>query len=231
MVIDYTKEMTKNVFEALQSRYTCREFKSVPIPQKTIETMLEAANRTPSTANTQPWEVYVASGSILNRLRERFREHAERKVAPNPFFPFPQEWPPDLDQRRKEVQILQMERAGVHPGDTTEEPAHRARQHGFFNAPAVVYLCMDQDLGPWSVFDLGAFSQSLMLAAQNLDVDTAPALMLVDYPDAIREELRIPQNLAIVIGIAMGYGTERSRPGKWPSPRRRLYQFTKWFGF
>jgi nitroreductase len=90
---------------------------------------------------------------------------------------------------------------------------------------------MENVLGCWSIFDLGGFSQSLMLAAKAMGVDTAPALMLAGYPDLIREELDIPAHLAVVFGIAMGYGTDKSRPGEFASPRRQVDQFVKWKGF
>ena len=99
---------------------------------------------------------------------------------------------------------------------TTEDPAfhrdfHMANRR-FFDAPCAVYLCMDQTLGTWSMFDLGAMCQSICLAAQDHGVESAIAINLVVYPDVLRDELLIPRDLLIVIGIALGYA-DPSRPG------------------
>jgi nitroreductase len=231
MAIDLKKEPTLDVFEALQTRYTCREFKPDPLSRGKVQSILEAANRAPSTANTQPWEIFAATGEPLDRLREAFMENFQKNMPPGPDLPLSHQWPKELEERRREIMALQQKRAGFHTADTTDSRQHSIHNFEFFKAPAVIYLCMDKTLGFWSIFDLGLFSQSLMLAAKAKGVDTAPAIMLVSYPDLIRDELEIPRRLSIVFGIAMGYGTEKSRPEPFPSPRRGLDQFVRWKGF
>ena len=92
----------------------------------------------------------------------------------------------------------------------------------FFQAPVVAYICMDRTLTPWSVFDLGLFSQSLMLAARNFGLGSAPAVTLVAHPDLIRKELKIPDELSIIIGIALGYADTEHPQNQFRSPRRPL---------
>ena len=53
--------------------------------------------------------------------------------------------------------------------------------------------------------DIGSLTQSIMLAAQQYGVSSAIAFMFASYPDLVRAELDIPDNLAILIGIALGY--------------------------
>ncbi len=57
-----------DVVDALNTRFTARAFKPDPIDRRILERIMEAALRSPSWANTQPWEVYVAGGEVLNRL-------------------------------------------------------------------------------------------------------------------------------------------------------------------
>lgn len=54
-----------NVIDAINQRFACRAFKPDPVDKATILKILEAATHSPSWANTQPWEVYVAAGPIL----------------------------------------------------------------------------------------------------------------------------------------------------------------------
>jgi nitroreductase len=63
-------------------------------------------------------------------------------------------------------------------------------------------------------------SQSIMLAAQDHGVDSAIAVNLVCYPDVIRDELGIPEELLIVIGVALGYADDSDLSDCFRSPRR-----------
>ena len=94
----------------------------------------------------------------------------------------------------------------------------------FFKAPVVVYLCMNRNLTPWSIFDLGLLAQSIMLAAQEHGVGSAPAVTLVAHPELIRAELKIPDDLSIIIGIALGYADGAHPQNKYRSPRRTIHE-------
>jgi len=43
----------------------------------------------------------------------------------------------------------------------------------FFGAPTVVFLCLHRNFSSWSIFDMGLLAQSIMLAAQEYQVDSA----------------------------------------------------------
>lgn len=77
-----------------------------------------------------------------------------------------------------------------------------------FNSTAVAYLTMPKGAPMWSVYDLGAFSMSLMLAASAKDIDSIPAYELIKYPEVLRENLPIPDNEDIIAGIALGYASD-----------------------
>ena len=47
-----------NVSEALEIRRSCRAFKQEPVDKGTIFDILSVALRTPSWANSQPWEIF-----------------------------------------------------------------------------------------------------------------------------------------------------------------------------
>jgi hypothetical protein len=82
-----------------------------------------------------------------------------------------------------------------------------ALNQNMFNAPAVIYVCIDKALSEWSLYDIGAYSQTFMLAALEQGLSTIPAITLTLYSDAfiVRRELKILNNLKITIGIAVGY--------------------------
>jgi len=73
-----------NIIDAVKSRFTCRAFTSEPVDNETILTIIEAALRTPSWGNTQPWEIFVASGQSADRLRKAYFERFSNDVPLNP---------------------------------------------------------------------------------------------------------------------------------------------------
>ena len=188
------------------------------------------ALHTPSWANTQPWEIYVAAGQVLKNIRVTSLERTNAKAPSDPDVPFPAAWPASCRERTKE---LTAGRAAVRAVGTEDPASHHdflMANRGFFGAPCVVYLCMDRMLGPWSMFDLGAICHSITLAAQHHGVDSAIAINLVTYPDLLRAALDIPDNLLIVIGIALGYADPNDPEDSFRSTRRSLDETVTFVG-
>lgn len=220
-----------DVIEALQARHSTRAYKPQAVDRETITKILEAANRSPSWANTQPWEFFVATGEPLERLRQRFLENFRKGVAPNPDIPFPQSWPEAHKKRTQEMGAERFATLGIARDDEEARRKLTENNFRFFGAPVIIYACMDRNLSSWSLYDMGLVSQSLMLAAQHYGLNTIPAIMMAVYPDIIREELKIPEELAIVIGIALGYGDPDSIQNKYITKRRSLEEFVRFIGF
>ena len=213
-----------DVVEALNSRFTARAFKSDPIDRSTLEKVLEAALRAPSWANTQPWEIYVAGGEALSRLRQAYVANLRNCVARNPDLTAPKQWPPALLMRMENLKSERMATIERVCLDKSKLKELSEMNYHFFHAPVVAYICMDKTLTPWSIFDLGLFSQSLMLAARHFGLDSAPAVTLAAHPDLIRRELNIPDDLSIIIGIALGYADAEQPQNKFRSPRRSVQE-------
>jgi len=212
------REFLMNVTDALVSRYTARAFLPEPVDRETVTAILEAATRAPSWANTQPWEIFVASGECLERLRRAHAERIEAGVERAPDVAAPREWPAAHQARIAELRALRTRLTG----------AASAPQGGFFGAPVVVFLCMDRGLTQWSMFDLGALSQSVMLAGREHGLDSAVAFNFAAYPDLVRAELEIPDELALVIGIALGHADPQSPQNVARSTRRPLAEVVRW---
>ena len=82
-------------------------------------------------------------------------------------------------------------------------------QRDLFNAAAVAYLTIPRDSSLWSVFDLGAFSQTLMYSAVSRGIGTMSAYETVKYPDIVRKWMEIPDEESVAMGIALGYADDR----------------------
>ena len=219
-----------NVTEALESRYTCRAYKAEALSRQTLEEIIKAALHTPSWANSQPWEVFVAAGDVLDSLRESCLERFRSGAAPAPDLARPEKWPPAIDERIHALGAARFESLGIERNDKAARRAMQENNNRFFGAPAVAYLCMDRTLSAWSIHDLGMLAQSIMLAAAERGVASAIAYNLVIYPDLVRAALEIPEELFVIIGIALGYEDAESNQNRFRSQRRSLEDTVRFRG-
>lgn len=209
-----------DIIEAIEKRRSIRGYKPRPVSKEVVLEILAAANWSPSWADTQPWEVFVAGGDALVRIRERFLARFDEGVAMANDVPRPQDWPPGPKQRMLDFVEDRCAVLGVVPGDEAARAASMRRNFEFFDAPVVAFLCLHRELTPWSYFDMGLYAQSLMLAAMQHGVGSVIAVNFAAYPDIIHEELEVPDEYVVLIGIALGYEDPDDTANKCRSIRR-----------
>jgi nitroreductase len=197
-----------------------RAFKNQPVEREKLRAILEASLKTPSWANSQPWQIVVAEGAALERVRAGYAKCYADGVPASPEVARPDKWPEACKERQRGLYPAMLRDCGDAAGQ------FGALNQRMFDAPCVIFLCMDTMLGHWSLYDLGAFSQSVMLAAVEEGLDTIPAITLVNYPEVLRRELKIPENTKIAIGIAIGYVDEDNAINNFRSDRTPLDDIT-----
>ena len=190
------------VTEAMNKRSSIRAFKPDKIDRALLTEIFELAARTPSWGNTQPWEVFVADGEALNKIREAYANNYESKIAGGPEVARPPDWPEEAKRRQGGI------RAGMTPEVQESFSQFAKLNQAMFYAPAVVFLCMDKELTNWSMYDIGAYSQSVMLLATERGLSTIPAITSVTYPEILHRELNIPDSYYVLIGIPIGYADD-----------------------
>ncbi len=204
-----------DVSEALQIRKSCRAFKPDAVDRDTLLSILNDARCAPSGANTQPWEIYIAGGDPLKEIHQAYLANIKNHVPERCDISRPKGFPKAAGARIKELM------AGMALVTENTAKLFAELNRDFFHAPAVIYLCMDKGFDTsWSMFDLGAVSQSIMLAATERGLATMPALELALYPEVLRGKLGIPDNLSVVFGIAIGYEDTQHPINKFKSARR-----------
>ncbi len=112
---------------------------------------------------------------------------------------------PDLSAAQEHGQSAAAGAAAGRPAHPAPMALTNAR---LFNAGTVIYLALQQKMNQWNLLDLGAFEQTLALAAKNRGYDTMIAYELVRYPEEVRPVLGIPDNEVLVIGMAVGHATD-----------------------
>ncbi len=218
------------LYESIEHRRSFRSFIPKPVDKRTLTKVLEAANRSPSYMNTQPWEVFVVAGEKKDNLAKRLLEEALSGTPPQPDLPFPKEWPDHIDKRSKEHRLRRLEASGIDPNEGEKVRQGFLRNFEFYDAPCVLFLGMERSLTHWSIFDLGLFTTSVLLAAQAEGLGCCTQALSMSYPDLIRNELGIPPTISLILAICMGYPDLKAEINQYRSTRRDLSEFVKWFG-
>ena len=216
------------LLEGIETRRSLRAFKSTPITKEVLERILRAAGKSPSYTNTQPWEVAVISGKKKEELSRILCDLVKSDITPNPDLPSPKNWPPELDRRAKEHGMRRFQAIGIAREDERQRRELRLSNFKFYGGPCVLFLFMDSTLGSWSIFDMGLFAQTLILAAHSFGVGSCLQASLASYPDAVRQFLGIPGTKQLVLGISLGYPDLEARINTYQSSRVGLDDFVQW---
>ena len=99
----------------------------------------------------------------------------------------------------------------------------------FYGAPCALFLFMDSTLTSWSIFDMGLFTQSILLATHSFGIGSCVQAMLAIYPDAVREFLGIPKTKQLILGISIGYPNLEARINSYQSERVSPDDFVQWY--
>ena len=214
--------------EVINKRKSIRAFLPQEVDKEIIKEIMEASNKTPSWGNSQPWVVYVAIGRTLENIKKRHAEYVDKGIKDYSDIPAAGYdcWPPHIQKNIIEWKEHRMVEMKITDEDTFFSQLYEQNKK-LFNAPAIIYLCMDKMLSDWSLYDIGAFSMSVQLAAVEFGLQTISAYLLVGYPDILREEMGIPENTKIIFGLGLGY-QDKEHPFNQPSTSRKpLDEFLK----
>lgn len=199
-----------DAIECIQSRRSIRKFTTDSVPQEDLKELIEIAQWSPSYKNTQPWELAVISGAKKEALSKVLVELLEKNATPTPDLAAPLSWP-DAEQER--IDYLMNKRKELTGLDlTAPEMVVKAKKanFNFYYAPHAIYLFQDASLSEWSIFDMGLFAQSLMLAANAKGLATVPQAFATDYAKEVKECLGIPASKRLILGLSVGYPDMKS---------------------
>ena len=218
--------------DLFSKRKSIRAFTDKPVPRNVLEAILSDAAQAPSWANTQPWEVVVAQGARLKSLGDALCVHLADHDPQNPDLPMPSHsWPAPFNKRITSLGKALFERVNIRQDDKEARMAHYERMYRCFGAPHLVMFLLDEKLTlPYPLHDIGAYVQTMCLAAEARDIGTCILAAMARYPDTVRKILDITSNKKVILGVALGYKDKRSPYNTFKSTREPLDVFVKWIG-
>jgi nitroreductase len=219
------RKINMDVIDAIYTRHSIRDFNSTPVAKETIMKILQAGLNSPSGGNAQPWEVFIASGAILEKIRYRNQERLRSEAGDTPKSLSLPPMPPHFQERFNTIRNDQLKLIGLNPGGPSSQKVFKEWGARLCGAPVLVVVCMDKSLS--TNFDIGLFVQTILIAAKGYGIDSLVARMLITHQDILRQELEIPEQFNIIAGIGLGYANPGSIINTYRSSRRSLEEVVR----
>jgi nitroreductase len=222
-----------NVSEAVESRTSCRAFLPTPVPGSTVRAILDAARRTPSGGNLQPWHVFALAGEpladLLATIRGKLPTHPRGDGAEYDVYPAKLGEP--YRTRRFRVGEDMYATIGISREDKLGRLLQFARNYEFFGAPVGLFFCIDRQMGPPQWSDLGMYMQTVMLLAREQGLHSCAQEAWCVWHRTVGEFLALPPGLMLFAGMALGHRDPDAPINRLKSERAPLEEFASLRGF
>ncbi len=217
-----------DAIQCITGRRSIRRFKPDPVPPELLSEIIDTARWSPSYKNSQPWEVVLLSGEKKQALSRMLLEKLENGDNRCPDLAAPTSWPEAIKARIDHMMQARQKATGIDLSAPENVIKSKRANFNFYHAPHGIYLLQDCSLSEWSLFDLGLFAQSLMLAAHAKGLGSVPQAYLTDYAEEIKEFLAIPASKRLVLGISIGYPDLDAPANNMGRERVESSEFVTW---
>jgi nitroreductase len=223
-----------DVFEAVDSRISCRWFLDQPVAPELVRDLIAGAARAASGGNLQPWQVYALTGAALAGLKRQVAAAIAggdpRQIdAEYPIYPKTM-WEPY--QSRREHHGVQLYGAlEIDRSDAAARLSQYKRNYEFFNAPVALFIAIDRRLGPGQWADLGGYIHALMFLARGYGLDTCAQESWARMHRIVGPFVNMPPEQMLFCAVSIGYGDRAHPANSFRSPRAEAQEFCRFFGF
>jgi nitroreductase len=209
-------------------RWSCRGFRSDPVPHETIDQILDIARTAPSWCNTQPWHVDITEGADTDRFRAALRSHVGSRISEEPDFPFPEAYEGSYLDRRRASGWQLYQSLGIAKGDRVASAQELLKNFDLFGAPHVAVITTDNKLGVYGAVDCGLFVQTFLLAAHSHGVATIAQAAIASQSPFIREYFGLPDDRKVLLGVSFGFADESHPANGYRTPRQSKGEMVTW---
>ena len=219
--------------DVIQQRRSIRGYLNKPVSRALIREVLALAMRAPTSLNTQPWNFYVVTGEVLDRIRAG---NVERNLAG---VPDSREFRlgPHYEGSHRERQIGVAKQLFAAMGIERDNKAKRQDWilRGFrqFDAPVSIVVTYDRsiqgsDIAP---FDCGGVVNCIVNAAWARGLGCVINSQGIMQSPVVRAEAGIPDDQVIQTCIAMGWPDESFPANAVVSQRKSVDEAATFVGF
>ena len=230
-----------NFIETIASRQSIRQFTNQAVPQELLDEILETALLAPSSSNTQPYRIAVATGDVCAAISRDLTEKFQKTNALNGL-PLPLKvakgvlsgalpdgdikpqstYPPELHKRSVDCGRGFYETLGIERHDRDARDAQAQRNFEFFDAPVAIFVFIHKKMGHLGALDAGLFLQSLMLAATDKGLGTCTQGSLAMWGSPVRKRFEIEKDYHLICGLSLGYPDKEHTANQYRPTKRTL---------
>lgn len=219
--------------EVVRGRRSIRGYKPDPVPKALIREVIELAMRAPSSLNTQPWNFYVVTGEVLDRIRAGNVERNLAGVPESREFRSHGAYEGEHRERQKQIAAQLFEAMGIEWSDKERRKDWVLRGFRQFGAPVSIVVTYDRsihggDIGP---FDCGAVANALVNAAWSRGLGCVINSQGIMQSPVVREHAGVPDDQVIMISIAMGFPDDDFPANAVVSQRKSVDDAVTFVGF
>lgn len=207
-----------DVYDAVESRHSVRDFLDRPVDHETLTRVLTAASRAPSGGNLQPWHVYVLSGARLTELKDRIARRVstgdhgdalEVAMYPEPLGGPYRERLHDFGRRRYGA-------LGIDHDDQAARARVRAGNWDCFGATTALFCYLDRDMPPPQWGDAGMYLQTVMLLLRAEGLHSCPQIAWAEYHRTVAQVIAPPPQRVLYCGMSIGYSNSAAQHPEMP---------------
>lgn len=211
--------------EVNQKRRSIRDFLEKPVSEDIIKEILKEALEAPSSSNTQPFKVVVATGDILKNIGEELTTKYKAsltlrkkniigkiltarkfKLKPNKVYETIQgKYHGIYQERRIKTAVGLYKVLGIKRENNKKRAEEMTKNFYFFGAPAAIWIFANPKMKYTALVDTGILMQNIMLSATSKGLGTCPQGALNIWREPVDKHFNVPKGYELVCGLSLGY--------------------------
>jgi nitroreductase len=207
----------------VEERRSVRGFLPKPLTSDQLKEVFELAQKAPSNCNTQPWQVYVASGKSRDALSQKLSESIMLgKMSMD--FDYQGKYEGVYKERQHQAAGELYNAMDIAREDKAKRNEAFFNNFSFFGAPHVAFIFLPEPFGIREAADVGMYAQNLMLSLTAHGFASCPQTALSFDADTVRDVLEVPSHHKLLFGISLGYEDRDSSANRCRVPRAPIDQ-------
>lgn len=219
--------------EVVRGRRSVRGYLDRPVPRALVREIIELAMRAPTSLNTQPWNFFVITGEVLDRIRAGNVERNLAGVPDSREFRMGPGYAGVHRERQIGIAKQLFGAMGIAREDREKRQDWVLRGFRQFDAPVSIVVTYDRcllgsDIPP---FDCGGVVNCLVNAAWSRGLGCVINSQGIMQSPVVREHAGIPDDQVIQICVAMGWPDETFPANAVVSQRKPVDEAVHFVGF